>query len=342
MFDIDIVIPWVDGGDKDWIKERLAHQGAAFDGSSVDVSANRYRDWENLQYIFRGIERFMPWVRRVHFITNGQKPTWLNLDHPKLNFVTHADYIPQEYLPTFSAHPIELNLHRIGDLAEHFIYFNDDTFITRDIDRFTYFSSDGYPKDQSAFLRVPGASYDDVYGHILLNDIGVINQNFSRNATVKQHFRKLFSPKNGFLAPFLSASYLPTNHFPGFVVTHMPQPLLKSVIAEVWAKEHDILHETSMRKFRDIRDINQYVFREWQFVTGRYTPANVLRHARYFSVFPEQLGPATNAITSGKFNMICINDSKVADFEEAKSTINKAFADILPNPSSFELKESIR
>ena len=55
--------------------------------------------------------------------------TWLNTENPKLTVVNHKDYIPEEYLPTFSSHPIELNLHRIKGLSEQFVYFNDDTFI---------------------------------------------------------------------------------------------------------------------------------------------------------------------------------------------------------------------
>ena len=39
------------------------------------------------------------------------------------------DYIPAECLPTFSANTIEMNVHRIPSLAEHFVFFNDDFFL---------------------------------------------------------------------------------------------------------------------------------------------------------------------------------------------------------------------
>ena len=38
--------------------------------------------------------------------------------------------MPEEYLPTFSSHPIELNIHRIKGISDKIVYFNDDMFLT--------------------------------------------------------------------------------------------------------------------------------------------------------------------------------------------------------------------
>lgn len=105
-FDIDFVIPWVDGSDQEWIElfNKYAPSGKK---KNIDFSAERYRDYGLLKYWFRGVEKFAPYVRKVHFITNGQKPDWLNTDCPKLNWVKHSDYIPQDCLPVFSSHPID-------------------------------------------------------------------------------------------------------------------------------------------------------------------------------------------------------------------------------------------
>jgi hypothetical protein len=56
-------------------------------------------------------------------------------------FVKHEDYIPKEYLPTFNANTIELNFHRIKELSEHFVYFNDDTFITNYMNESDFFEN---------------------------------------------------------------------------------------------------------------------------------------------------------------------------------------------------------
>ena len=108
----------------------------------------RYRDWETLRYWFRGVEKFAPWVNKIYFVTCGHVPSWLNLDADKLVHVKHSDYIPEEYLPTFSSHPIELNVNRIRGLSEHFVYFNDDTFLCRSIPK-EIFYRDGKPVHQA-------------------------------------------------------------------------------------------------------------------------------------------------------------------------------------------------
>jgi len=116
---IDFVICWVDGNDPEWQKQKNYYDTS----QQTDSREIRYRDWDNLQYWFRGVEKYASWVNKIHFVTWGHLPQWLNTDHPKLNIVRHEDYIPKKYLPTFSARPIEVNLHRIKGLAEHFVFF---------------------------------------------------------------------------------------------------------------------------------------------------------------------------------------------------------------------------
>ena len=107
---IDFVIIWVDGSDPEWraVKNQYVPKAIGEDDQEV-----RYRDWDNLQYWFRGVEKYTPWVNKIHFVTWGHLPKWLNVNHPKLHIVNHKDYIPEEYLPTFNSHTIEMNLHRI-------------------------------------------------------------------------------------------------------------------------------------------------------------------------------------------------------------------------------------
>ena len=84
---IDIVIPWVDGNDPIWIEEKNKYLKV-----NGDKSQNRFRDWGNLQYIFRGIEKFMPWINKVFFVTWGHLPKWINTNYEKLEIVNHKDF----------------------------------------------------------------------------------------------------------------------------------------------------------------------------------------------------------------------------------------------------------
>ena len=158
MNEIDFVILWVDGNDPAWREEFVRTRQAEND----DASEIRYRDWRNLHYWFRSAERFAPWVRKVHFITWGHLPAWLRRDHPKLHIVNHRDFIPAEYLPTFNSNTIELNIHRIEGLADRFVLFNDDTFLTRGCRPEDFFRR-GVPCDMARLSVVQPSSV----GHII-------------------------------------------------------------------------------------------------------------------------------------------------------------------------------
>ena len=58
---------------------------------------------------------------------------------------TTARSCPADALPTFNSHAIETSLHLIPDLAEHFVYFNDDFFLGRPIRPEALFSPAGLP-----------------------------------------------------------------------------------------------------------------------------------------------------------------------------------------------------
>ena len=103
---IDMVILWVDGNDRKWQIEKEKY------GDKKNNSRDfRYRDWESLIFLFRGIEKYASWVNKIYFVTWGHIPHWLNTENDKIIIVKHEDFIPREYLPTFNSNVIELNIH---------------------------------------------------------------------------------------------------------------------------------------------------------------------------------------------------------------------------------------
>ena len=165
MHEIDFVIPWVDGSDPAWQKERCQYDPKA--GSSNGTNDARFRDWDLLRYWFRAVEKYAPWVHKIYFVTWGHLPVWLNTDHEKLVIVNHRDYIPAEFLPTFNANTIELNFHRIPGLAEQFVYFNDDMFLGKPVQPEDFFrKAPGclYPGCHQFFSQHRGALYRQRYG----------------------------------------------------------------------------------------------------------------------------------------------------------------------------------
>ena len=94
-----------------------------------------------MKFWFRGVEKFAPWVRKIHFVTCGQKPEWLDENHPKINLVNHKNFIPEQFLPSYNSVVIERYLHKIPDVSEHFVYFNDDFYIINHLDKSRFFQN---------------------------------------------------------------------------------------------------------------------------------------------------------------------------------------------------------
>lgn len=331
---IDFVLTWVDGADAQWLAEKEKYiklEGQMF---HKDSSTARYRDWNNLRYWFRGVEKFAPWVNNIYFVTWGHVPQWLNLSNPKLKIINHKDFIPAEYLPTFSINVIEDNLYRIKGLSEHFVYFNDDMFLINAVSKKIFFKN-GKPVD-SAILTAHCYSRKDTLIMTPIVDIGVINEHFDFHSTIKKNFFKWFNLKykKGLLQN--AVLYL-CPRFPGIAQHHLPDAFLKSTFVEIWDKEKALLDETCKNKFRCTTDVNQWLFREWQLASGKFLPRRV-NIGKSFFVDRTSIDEIVTYIKKSKKQMICINDREMSDedFDFLRHKIIEAFSYILPEKSSYE------
>lgn len=332
VFEIDFVIPWVDGSAPEWIAEfnKYAPKERRI---GIDNSKKRYRDYGLLRYWFRGVEKFTPWVRTVHFITCGQKPDWLNLDAPKLHWVKHSDYIPQEYLPVFSSRPIELMMHKIPGLAEHFVYFNDDFFLTAPIKQDLFFKN-GLSRD-SAIMEVKSSNGGLAMLGANFNNLDLINTQFDKHSAIRRNFFKWFSLQYG-RHLWKNISLLPWPKFCGFVNPHMPQPFIRSCIEEVWDSCAEKLNETMAHRFRSPFDVNQWLFRHWGLCSGNFSPIHPTKGRKCFDLTDGNAAEIADCIRNHVYKEIVINDSDVDDFGVAMGKIRDAFEDILPEKSAFE------
>ncbi len=332
---IDIVVLWVDDQDPDWQESKRRHQGKRADDSD-STAANRYRDWGLFRYMFRAYEQYMPWVNHIYLVTCGHYPKWLNLDHPKLTLVRHDEFIPAEYLPTFNANPIELNMHRIPGLSEKFIYFNDDMFPIRPLEREVFFKN-GLPRDifiQSMVTPVPD---EMLFSHILFNTLGLTVKHFNKKDFLKRHFFKYLSPTYG--KYFWRNLYmLPTMKLTGFRSTHSAASFYKSTLESLWETDGDILHETCLHKFRDKSDVNQYAFAQHQIMKGEFVPLNP--KTRQYYVIGRDRCAYQKTITKQTADIVCLNDvDETIDFETEKRCLIEYFEHILPNRSAFEVDD---
>lgn len=331
--EIDFVILWVDGNDPDWKKEKARYTP----GQQTDTRPQRYRDWDTLRYWFRGVEKFTPWVHRIFFVTWGHLPPWLNREHSKLRIVKHTDYMDPEYLPTFNSQPLELNLHKIADLSEHFVYFNDDMFLIDYLNKTDFFKN-GKPCD-SAVLNVYCPDAVAGFNYFPMQSVQIINKYFHLHEVLRKHWRQWFSLKYG--KDLLRTIYLlPCPRFPGIVQYHLPSSFQKETFREVWEKEPQLLDETCRNKFRTKLDYNQWVMRNWQLATGNFCPRKSnIGKVFYLDKERDSIEDCIAYIRKGKGKMIVINDGEMTEeeFQQNKKQLISAFDVLLPEKSSFEL-----
>ena len=181
---VDVVYLWVNGSDP--AQQAAMHEhGIYWDGG--------YRDYGVMKYSARSVAEFMPWVRNIIIVTNGQIPDWVDLNSPRLRIVTHdmvcakretnsllhfihsfiyfygcvgvllfldewhtlQIFEHKENLPTFNSNAIEANLRNIPGIAPCFLYMNDDMFLGAPIQRSHFFDNHGNLRLQMSSFQAP-------------------------------------------------------------------------------------------------------------------------------------------------------------------------------------------
>ncbi|WGE31757.1 stealth family protein [Actinobacillus genomosp. 2] len=227
--DIDVVFTWVDGSDPLW-QSKYNQYVPVYQAKSALYATDRARfeDHNELYYSVHSVLKFMPWVRHVFIVTDNQRPKWLDGSYQdKITLISHQDIIDPEYLPTFNSHVIEAFLHKIPNLSENFIYFNDDVFVARELQAEHFFQVNGIA---SIFI--------------------------SEKSLVKMR-------EKGTITPTLSASersirllnkYYNTNIDSPLVHTYIP--LKKSMYELAWERYKQEILEFLPNKLRTNRDLN--------------------------------------------------------------------------------------
>ncbi|WP_395573571.1 stealth family protein [Streptomyces sp. BK79] len=320
LFPIDVVYTWVDDSDPAWRASRDAARGrltGAPDGSLHEQAANdaRYTSRDELRYSLRSIHQYAPWVRNIFLVTAGQVPSWLNTDFPGLRVVDHREIFSDPgALPTFNSHAIESQLHHIPDLAEHFLYLNDDVFFGRPVQPGQFFHANGLTKFFQSKALIPS-------GRASNGDLPVNAAGKNSRGLIAQQFGTVISQK----------------------MKHTPHALRRSVLAEieqVYAKAHRVTQHSRFRSPNDV-PIASSLHHYYAYQSARATVGDI----RYVYIdLADDLAQRRldNLLARRNFDTFCMNDTVTAADPAAQSRMVAAFLDAyLPVPSPFETSSGI-
>lgn len=265
-FPIDFIMSWVDGSDELWLKKKNKYDENI---ATNDDGNNRYRDYGLLKNWFDRVWKFAPWVHQVFLVTDNQAPDWAKKDK-RIKVVNHSDFIPEKYLPTFNSSAIEMNLWRINDLSEHFVYFNDDMYISQPLKPQDFFSNRGLPVLNGSMR--PVIPRDD-FSKIIFNNMVLVNELYPKNKYFKKNCGKYLSLKEYGIKRFLeSCTAIPYSNWVGFVEDHLAYPNLKSWFRKLNRVKPEVFEITSGHRFRNTNDYSIWLLKNLYVASGQFCP----------------------------------------------------------------------
>ena len=325
-FPVDAVFTWVDGSDPAWLaKKSLLCKDLKGASLSADAdNPSRFQENDELRYALRALCLYAPWIRKVHLITDDQKPAWL--DTSEVNMVSHTDIFPPEVpRPVFSCRPIEFCIHKISGLAEHFLYFNDDFMLGRTVEPQDFFLPDGRP-------LVWAAKRSRCYMDRLR---GKENAGVSHTAAVARAHR-LVLERFGKSWPY--------------TLRHFPKPMTRSTAEALWQSFPAEVASTLSSPLRSPSDVSVTMLYPLYLLATEQGKARVINGARQLVDFftgrmahvGASLGDANMRRKMLSILLLrpltyCLNDASGAT-DADRAELRRFLKKLLPHPCRFELQ----
>lgn len=233
----------------------------------------RFRSWGTEQLLIACVRKFMPWVRDIIVLLarESQVQPWMK----ELRVVFHREFMPEEFLPTFNSRAIEMFLHRIPGLSEHFLYGNDDMIPVSPLQKEDFFRND-LPCQRMTWKAFP--EHPNNFQAACMGGLNFVGEEFGLKFTTTWL-------KNG----------------------HSIAPICRKSIEHLWQRDaRRIL--ASVSPLREVKNFNQYIYSWYQHFSGQYvehTPARCLCNVKTHT--PEQMAAE---LLNPANQIVCINDNR--------------------------------
>lgn len=254
---IDAVFTWVNNHDPVWQEkfQTASQESRPYKQGRYAGDPARFANHNELYYSVHSVLKYLPWIRNIYIITDNQTPEWLNARYHNVHIIDHTEIIDRSYLPTFNSHIIEAHLHRIPDLSENFIYFNDDVFVARPLQRQHFFRNNNIA---SIFIATKSLRKMQEKG----TDTPTLAASFNGIRLLKRHYNINID------APLV----------------HTYVPLKKSIYEKAWQWYQVDIEAFLPNKLRSNQDLNLATFFvPWlMYLEGKSVPAREICY--YFNI----------------------------------------------------------
>lgn len=308
--EIDLVYLWVDGNDPVWKNKKQVALSEKISASNINLHG-RYVDNDELKYSLRSVEKHLPWIRKIFIVTDNQRPAWLDVNHQKIQLITHEDILPPEAIPCFNSVVIEYFIYRIPGLTDSFLYANDDMFVYADLQPSYFFAGDGFPfvRFQYQFMQRTEIRLKKIFG-IRIN-------NYRRSI---ENALDLINRKFGVYYPGVSHHNIDAYRKEDF----------RAVVEDVFKME---LQPVLKNQFRNPSDVQRVLFQYYLLAIkhGQLKIVNRKESCRIRLQNPDFMGYLK------RFNpdLFCLNDTERAT-DDDRARVKPFLEALYPEKSSFE------
>ncbi len=237
---IDAVFTWVNGNDPNHIKKMKPFLSGLNSWKNKKFKT-RFQQVNEIEYSIKSIIKYAPYIKNIHIVTDNQKPDFLEhfmLHHKdiKINIIDHKDIFDNQLkvLPVFNSMSIETKIHRIPNLSEYFVYFNDDFMLLNPVSQKDFFNN-GIPVLRGKWTKFDNRIFYKKLHNKLLKLLGKQTKDtkygYKRG---QQNAARLLGFKNKYLR-----------------INHTPTPMRKSTLNNFFDKNTDVEEFNANFRFRN-------------------------------------------------------------------------------------------
>ena len=296
---IDLLITYVNSSDSNWVRDYIKTT------KTHNPNSVRFRSWGTLKYLFRGIEKYMPFVRNICLIVSrpSQVPAWV--DKKNVRIIYHDEFIPKEFLPTFNSCTIESFFWNIPNLSDRVIYFNDDMFPIKPMKESDFFTG-----------STPNIKFTEP-------------EDYASNNIFRSQCRSGMDM-------VMKAMNLPTFE-KGKIIR--PYHISSAFTRDCFDKVKELCENkipSTITPLRAFKNVNQYIYSYYNYFTNNYVSKTV--DYKYFELSDKNISLIVKEITNGTHHMVCLNDSEnIKNAARTNYILINEFEKKLYKKSRFEL-----